>query len=292
MHNHFLFIGNSFAHLVASMSGIASFIFAIIEHIRKKQIETWAFAIVGSICLIVAFDQSWQDEHRNAEVLIAEKSSLVSERDFWKNQSYEKDVSLRQVNSLLAQNYGALIGEQTTANQTQQSIASLSSKILAVNQGCYHPDRHLSNEDRAVIFTAAQKAFEAAKKETGTPTIQFRSFEGDSESSRFWQELWPLFRNAGWGWPNVSPPSSPTPPSEAELREQRKIYEEQKTWLFQHGHMTGVSVFDTKKSSPGWYISAALSERKMGNMWPIQNDSTELPYVNGLTIWIGYKEQW
>jgi len=271
------------------MSGLVSFGVAIYEALKKKKFETWAFFAIGGICLIVAFDQSWQDEHRNAQVLIAEKSSLVSERDFWKAQSYDKDTSLRQVQSLLAQNYGALVGEQTTANKTQQSLANLSSKIVALNQGCYHPDRHLSNEDRAVIFAAAQKAFQAAKKEVATPTIQLRAFEGDSESSRFWQELWPLFHDAGWGW---EPIPNPTPPTEAEQAAWKKNYEEQKTWLFQHGHATGISVFDNKKNSPGWHISAALYERKMGNIWPIRNDSTELPHVDGLTIWIGYKEQW
>jgi hypothetical protein len=266
MRVHLLFSYNVLTHLVASMSGFVSFCLAIYEAAKGKKFETWAFFVIGAICLIVAFDQSWQDEHRNAEVLIAEKSALTSERDFWKAQNYDKDSALRQNQNLLSQNYGALIGEQTTANKSQQSLADLSGKILALNQGCYHPDRHLSDEDRAVIFHAAQEAFKAAKKETDNPTIQFRSFEGDSESSRFWQELWPLFRNAGWGWPTVTPPPPPGPLSESQIKEQQKIYEEQKTWLFQHGHMTGVSVFDTKKSSAGWYITAALSERKMGNM--------------------------
>jgi len=287
MHDHLLFMGNVFGHLVASMSGFVSFAISICEAFRKKKFETWAFFVVGALCLIVAFDQAWQDEHRNAQILIAEKSSVMAEKTFWKDQAYAKDAALNRTQELFAQNYTALVGEQTTANKAQQSLTQLSNKIVELNAGCYHPDRHLSTEDRAVIFAAAQKAFQEARKDTPTPTIRLGAFEGDSESSRLWNELWPLFMDAGWKWPDVSAVQT-----EAQRTERQKIYEEQKTWLFQHGHMIGISVFDNKKNSPGWYISAALYNRHMGNVWPIQNDSTELPHVDGLTIWIGYKEQW
>jgi hypothetical protein len=134
MHEHWLFISNVAAHLVASMSGVASFVFAIIEHARNKKIETWAFCIVGTLCLIIGFDQAWQDEHNNVKVLIGEKSALVQERDFWKEQSYAKDAMLQSRDQLLAQNYTALIGEQTTANKSQTSLAQLSGKILNLDK--------------------------------------------------------------------------------------------------------------------------------------------------------------
>jgi hypothetical protein len=289
MHDHWLFIWNVLGHLVASMSGLVSFGVAIYEAFNKKKFETWAFFVIGALCLTVAFDQAWQDEHRNAQLLISEKANAIEEKNFWKEQSYEKDAELRTRDSLLAQNYTSLIGEQATANKSQGSLAQLSSKIADLNAGCYHPDRHLSTQDRTVIFAAAQKAFQEAKKDNPNPTIQFRVFQGDSESVRFWNELSPLFIDAGWKWPETPPP----PQTDAQRAEYQKIYEEQRTWLFQHGHMTGIAVFDTKKkNNPGWYISAALSDRKLGNMWPMQNDSADLPYLNGLTIWIGYKEQW
>lgn len=289
MYTHWLFLYNVLVHLVASMSSLVSFGISVYEAFKGKKFETWAFFAIGTLCLIIAFDQAWQDEHRNSEILKAEKSAAASERDFWKAQSYDKDSALRQRDSLLASNYTALIGEQATANKSQGSLADLSKKVAELNAGCYHPDRHLSTEDREVIFKAAQNAFREAKKQTVNPTLRFASFEGDSESVRFWNELWPLFMDAGWAWP---PSKGSMPPTDAEKEEWRKIYEEQKTWLFQHGHMTGVSVFDNKKNSPGWYISAALNNRQLGSVWPIQNDSTELPHVEGLTIWIGYKEQW
>jgi hypothetical protein len=123
MHNHWLFTYNVLAHLVASMSSLVSFGISIYEATRKKKFETWAFFAIGALCLMVAFDQAWQDEHRNAEILISEKSSAIQERDFWKTQSYEKDESLRKREDLLGQNYGVL------AN-TQMSLAALSNKLL------------------------------------------------------------------------------------------------------------------------------------------------------------------
>jgi hypothetical protein len=54
MHNHFLFAGNVLAHFVASMSGIASFMFAMYEHVRNKKIESRIFFGVGILCLVPA----------------------------------------------------------------------------------------------------------------------------------------------------------------------------------------------------------------------------------------------
>ncbi len=116
------------------MSGIASFCFSLYEHAKGKAIRSRAFFVVGVICLLVGFDAAWQDEHRNSEVLIAEKSGAVSEVNFWKEQSYEKDSVLRQRDSLLAQNYTALTGEQAASTKTQQSLAQLSNKILDLNK--------------------------------------------------------------------------------------------------------------------------------------------------------------
>ena len=69
------------------------------------------------------------------------ESSLFSERDFWKQQSYDKDSALRSLNGLLAQNLTALSQEQQVESKTQEagseaqkSLAELSSKILDINK--------------------------------------------------------------------------------------------------------------------------------------------------------------
>jgi hypothetical protein len=125
MHNHWLFVCNVSAHLVASMSSIVSFSFAVWEAFRKQKIEAWVFFSVGAMFLIVAFDQAWQDEHRNAELVIGEKRTAATESNFWKDQSYQKDASIRSQDQLLAQNYGVLA-------QTQTSLAELSNKLVDV----------------------------------------------------------------------------------------------------------------------------------------------------------------
>jgi hypothetical protein len=135
MHSvHWLFVGNVLSHLVASMSGIVSFGIAIYEAAKKKKFETWAFFAIGLICLTVAFDQAWQDEHRNGQAWESQRNLAYQERDFWKDQSYQKDAALRSRDQLLAQNYTALIGEQGSANQTQISLTKLSDKILDIGK--------------------------------------------------------------------------------------------------------------------------------------------------------------
>jgi hypothetical protein len=125
MHTHWLFAGNVIAHLVASMSGFVSFGIAVYEAFKGKEFEGWAFFAIGAICLIVAFDQAWQDEHRNAEILIAQRAAAEVGQNFWKDQSYQKDGSLRARDELLTQNYGVLA-------ETQSSLAALSNKLVDV----------------------------------------------------------------------------------------------------------------------------------------------------------------
>jgi len=105
------------------MSGLVSFIFSLWEHARRQKIEAWAFFAVGCLCLIIAFDQAWQDEHRNSQILMAEKSAAIEGKNFWESQSYEKDSSLRTRDELLTKNYGVLA-------QTQSSFSQLSANWL------------------------------------------------------------------------------------------------------------------------------------------------------------------
>jgi hypothetical protein len=125
VHTHWLFAWNVLSHLVASMSGIASFMFSMWEHVRGKKIESRAFFIVGVLCLMIAFDQAWQDEHNNIKVLIGEKSSLWQERDFWKNQSYDKDASLRTRDELLTKNYNVLADNLSSLTALSNRLADV-----------------------------------------------------------------------------------------------------------------------------------------------------------------------
>ncbi len=128
------FLLNVFAHWIAAMSSIVSFTLGIVEYFRDKKTEAKVFAVVASLFLLIAFDQAWQDEHRNVRTLISQRATAESESNFWKQQSYEKDTDLRSRDHLLEKNYSALIGEQATANQSQVALASLSGKILDINK--------------------------------------------------------------------------------------------------------------------------------------------------------------
>jgi hypothetical protein len=134
MHNQWLFFRDVLSHWVTSMSGIVSLLICAVEYIRKHKLEGAMFCVLAGLFLICAFDQAWEDEHRNADVLIGEKSALVSELEFWKQQSYQKDDAIHTRDQLLSKNYAALIGEQTTANNTQSSFSRLSEKILEVGK--------------------------------------------------------------------------------------------------------------------------------------------------------------
>lgn len=127
MHNHFLFIGNVLAHWVGFMSSIVSFTLGIVEYLRDKKTEAWIFTIIACLFLIVSFDAAWQDEHRNSSLLIGEKANAVSERDFWKQQSYAKDASLVTRDDLLAQNY-------TVLAQSQTALSTLSNRLLDITK--------------------------------------------------------------------------------------------------------------------------------------------------------------
>jgi hypothetical protein len=81
MENHVLFIGNVSAHLVTLMSGIASFGIAVWQAYKKNPISEKVFWVIGVICLLVAVDSAWQDEHRNTRVVIAEKAVEVGTKN-------------------------------------------------------------------------------------------------------------------------------------------------------------------------------------------------------------------
>jgi hypothetical protein len=122
-HPHWLFVFNVGAHWVASMSSIVSFTLGIVELFRDRKTEAWIFWSIAFLFLVMAFDQAWQDEHRNSQVLTGEKMQAVVDANFWKDQSYQKDSSLRTRDELLSQNFSAL-------TSTQAALANLSNKLL------------------------------------------------------------------------------------------------------------------------------------------------------------------
>jgi hypothetical protein len=172
MHNHGLFIWNMASHLVASMSGLVSFLFAFYENLKSRQVTSRAFFVVGMLFLIVACDQAWTDEHNNSTALIAEKSALVQEKNFWKEQSYAKDATLRSRDDLLAKNYTALTGEQTAANQSQSSLAQLSAKILSFSTVSQKTTVLYLDKNRNTSSLASSRFLLLTNKEIGSVKIR------------------------------------------------------------------------------------------------------------------------
>jgi hypothetical protein len=127
MHDHWLFVWNVLAHWVASMSSIVSFTLGIVELARNRKTEAWIFWAVAALFLMMAFDWAWQDEHRNLQVVIAERKASAVEGNFWKDQSYQKDADLRTRDGLLASNF-------TVLGQTQTSLTTLALKLADLNK--------------------------------------------------------------------------------------------------------------------------------------------------------------
>ena len=74
MHDRLLFVGNVLAHWAAFISSIVSFTLGIAGYVRDRKTEGWIFAAIAFLFLLVACDVAWQDEDRNATILVAEKS--------------------------------------------------------------------------------------------------------------------------------------------------------------------------------------------------------------------------
>jgi hypothetical protein len=94
---------------------------------KMSELAPQWFLCTGVLLVLIAFYQSWQDEHRIVAQLIVEKSGIVREREFWKNQSFQKDASLRIRDELLGKNVSAL-------SDTQTSLASLSNRLLDIGK--------------------------------------------------------------------------------------------------------------------------------------------------------------
>lgn len=123
-----------FDHWLFSFGAVATLVIAMFEKWKDKTVPArWFFGVAVALLAIAQY-QAWDDERHEVEKVTTERRAAESERDFWKGQSYAKDETIRQRDGLLGQNYAALVGEQTTSNKTQQSLAQLSTKVLEVNK--------------------------------------------------------------------------------------------------------------------------------------------------------------
>jgi hypothetical protein len=169
--------------------------------------------------------------------------------------------------------------EQRCEQAKDQQIRRLKSQRNAV---CCRPDRHLTPEDHAVIFAALQKITDEQKKKNLVPSVRVTGGWQDGEVSRFWNdELSPIFRNAGW---NIR---YDVPSDKLTIEQIAKNFEPVRAWIYQAGFAEGISVFDKDAKGLGWGLSMPFYERGYGSMWDQRH--IELPHVDGLTLWVGYK---
>jgi hypothetical protein len=80
------------------------------EKVVKKEFSLKHLWILGALLLLIAFYETWQDEYRHSQQLMRENSSIAADRDNWKQQSGDKDISLRKRDDLLGQSVTAFTG--------------------------------------------------------------------------------------------------------------------------------------------------------------------------------------
>jgi hypothetical protein len=125
-----LFITDLFHQILFYFGGVAAMGLLLWEKFSEKPVPwRWISPILLG-CLFVSCYQAWLDEHRNSEQLIEEKLNISRQLGFWEGQSFAKDDAIRVRDQLLLQGLQTLGSTQQTENQTQQSLTSLSGKIL------------------------------------------------------------------------------------------------------------------------------------------------------------------
>lgn len=106
------------------MSGIVSFTLGIVEYFRKQKTEATIFAVVAMLFLLVACDEAWQDEHRNAEVVAAERSAAVSSQSVCQTDLRVEDAYSKGIEGQLGDARGALDKQAASLTQQQGTINS------------------------------------------------------------------------------------------------------------------------------------------------------------------------
>jgi hypothetical protein len=127
VHNHWLFAWNVAVHWVAAMSSIVSFTLGIVESLRDRKTEGWIFFAIAALFLVFAFDQAWQDEHRNSTVLTSEKSMLSGENSRLIFLNDAKDRDIRRLTDSVSESSAAIA-------RTQLVYADLGNRILDISK--------------------------------------------------------------------------------------------------------------------------------------------------------------
>lgn len=109
------------------MSSIVSFTLGVVEYWRERKTEGWIFFAIAGLFLVFAFDQAWQDEHRNASVLEQQKSFLAAENSRLSGVDAAKDVDIRRLTESISES-------STAIAKTQSSYADLGNRILDISK--------------------------------------------------------------------------------------------------------------------------------------------------------------
>jgi hypothetical protein len=152
---------------------------------------------------------------------------------------------------------------------------------------CFNPDRRLEPMEKEQLFSALKRIRIEMEKQKQAPYFLVNGFSGDAETSRFATALLPIFQNAGWIWKPILPSQNP-----ADVLKAKAEQDEQEKWMRDHGFLDGITVFD--KNWPkgfGTSVAIAFSQADLTIDWSQSNreQAKELPHLDVLTIWVGYK---
>jgi len=173
--------------------------------------------------------------------------------------------------------------EQRCEQAKEGEITRLRKQLNAV---CFNPSRRLQPMEKEQLFTALKRIRVEMEKQERIPYFRLDGFSGDAETTRFASMLWPIFQSAGWKW---RPVPAQTP---AEVKKAKDVQEEQEKWLRDQGLTEGIMVFD--KNWPkgfGTAVEMAFSQLDLVDDWTQANrqQTSQLPHLNDLTVWIGYQ---
>jgi hypothetical protein len=250
---------------IAFLEGVT----AMLKHWWETAVMT-AVVLVTSIVLVYGPQFIWQlvrvarEDHRT---VVASSQQLATD-----NKSLRNQLSDATHNA-----------EQQCEQAKGDEIKQLKKRV---NAACFNPDRRLGPMEQEQLFSALKRIRIEMEKQKQTPTFRFNGFSGDAETSRFAATLWPIFQNAGWTWKPI-PPS----PNAPDILKAKTEQAEQEKWMLDHGLSEGIMVFD-KNWPKGFGPSVAMAFSQMGLAdWfqSNQQQAKELPHLDELTVWIGYK---
>jgi hypothetical protein len=173
--------------------------------------------------------------------------------------------------------------EQQCEQEKDGEIKRLKRQLVAT---CFNPDRKLTPMETDQLFAALKRIRIEMERQNQSPYIRINGFTGDPEVSRLARQLEKIFQDAGWEFKY--------PPAPSNIEKQTAKQKEREQWVIMHTNAYSLLVFD--KSWPkgfGLAVSRALSDVDLKSDWT-QSDrqqTKELPYLEELTLWIGYKAE-